>query len=69
MQAKPNGQLFIPHGEEIKFLAPLNIRKIPMLGEKTCQKLYEYGIEKIGDLQKVNLLFRGRVWQIGPVYL
>lgn len=56
-QAKPNGQLFVPHGKEKEFLAPLNIRKIPMLGEKTCQKLYEYGIEKIGDLQKVNLKF------------
>lgn len=56
-QAKPNGQLFVPHGKEREFLAPLPIRKIPMLGEKTCQKLYSYGIEKIGDLQKVNLKF------------
>ncbi|PTQ93592.1 DNA polymerase-4 [Mucilaginibacter yixingensis] len=56
-QAKPNGQLFVPHGKEKEFLAPLAISKIPMLGEKTCQKLYQYGIEKIGDLQKVNLKF------------
>ncbi|GAA4308706.1 DNA polymerase IV [Mucilaginibacter gynuensis] len=56
-QAKPNGQLQIPHGKEMAFLAPLPIRKIPMLGEKTCQKLYEYGIEKIGDLQRVDLRF------------
>ena len=56
-QAKPNGQLLVPHGKEKEFLAPLNISKIPMLGEKTCQKLYQYGIEKIGDLQKVNLKF------------
>ncbi|RCH55954.1 DNA polymerase IV [Mucilaginibacter hurinus] len=55
--AKPNGQLLIPHGEEMEFLAPLPIRKIPMLGEKTCKKLYEYGIEKIGDLQRVDLRF------------
>jgi len=56
-QAKPNGQLFVPHGKEKEFLAPLAISKIPMLGEKTCHKLYQYGIEKIGDLQKVNLKF------------
>jgi DNA polymerase-4 len=56
-QAKPNGQLLIPHGKEKEFLAPLSIRKIPMLGEKTCEKLYQYGIEKIGDLQKVDVKF------------
>jgi DNA polymerase-4 len=55
--AKPNGQLLIEHGKEKEFMAPLSIRKIPMLGEKTCQKLYQYGIEKIGDLQRVELKF------------
>jgi len=56
-QAKPNGQLRIEHGKEKEFMAPLSIRKIPMLGEKTCQKLYQFGIEKIGDLQKCDLRF------------
>lgn len=56
-QAKPNGQLLVPHGGEMAFLEPLPISKIPMLGESTCKKLYEYGIEKIGDLQKVELRF------------
>jgi DNA polymerase-4 len=55
--AKPNGQLLIEHGKEKEFMAPLSIRKIPMLGEKTCQKLYQFGIEKIGDLQRVDLKF------------
>ncbi len=56
-QAKPNGQLFVEHGREKEFMAPLPINKIPMLGEKTCQKLYEYGIEKIADLQRADLRF------------
>ncbi len=56
-QAKPNGQLFVPHGMEKAFLAPLNINKIPGLGDSTAAKLYQYGIEKIGDLQKSNLRF------------
>lgn len=56
-QAKPSGQLWVKHGEEKAFLAPLNIRKIPGLGENTCQKLYQYGIEKIGDLQRCKLKF------------
>jgi DNA polymerase-4 len=55
--AKPNGQLLIEHGKEKQFMAPLSIRKIPMLGEKTCQRLYQFGIEKIGDLQRVELKF------------
>ncbi len=56
-QAKPNGQLLIPHGSEKEFLAPLNINKIPGLGDSTSQKLYQYGIEKIGDLQKADIRF------------
>lgn len=56
-QAKPNGQLWVPYGKEKEFMAPLSIKKIPMLGEKTCQKLYQFGIEKIGDLQKVDIRF------------
>jgi DNA polymerase IV len=56
-RAKPNGQLFIPHGKEMEFLAPLPIQSIPGLGESTCKKIYEYGLEKIGDLQRVELRF------------
>jgi DNA polymerase-4 len=56
-QAKPSGQLFVPHGMEKAFLAPLNISAIPGLGESTSQKLYQYGIEKISDLQKADLRF------------
>jgi DNA polymerase IV len=56
-KAKPNGQLFVPHGREMEFLAPLPIQAIPGLGESTCKKFYAYGIEKIGDLQRVDLKF------------
>src|SRR6185369_16650132 len=34
-EAKPNGQMEIPHGTEKPFLAPLSVRKIPMVGDKT----------------------------------
>ena len=56
-QAKPNGQLMVEHGKEKEFMAPLPIGAIPMLGEKTCQKLYQYGIEKIADLQRTDIRF------------
>jgi len=56
-QAKPNGQLYIPHGKEKDFLAPLAIGKIPGLGESAEKKLHQYGIERIGQLQKVDIRF------------
>ncbi len=68
-QAKPNGQLFVPFGKEKEFLAPLPISKIPMLGEKTNQKLFQYGIEKIGDLQKADLKFLEAVFGKAGRYL
>ncbi len=68
-QAKPNGQLRIEHGKEKEFMAPLSIRKIPMLGEKTCQKLYQFGIEKIGDLQKCELRFLETVFGKAGQYI
>ncbi|HVV54300.1 MAG TPA: DNA polymerase IV [Mucilaginibacter sp.] len=56
-RAKPNGQLFIPHGREMEFLAPQPISAIPGLGESTCKRFYDYGIEKIADLQRADLRF------------
>ncbi|MBE9663659.1 DNA polymerase IV [Mucilaginibacter myungsuensis] len=67
--AKPNGQLLVPHGTEKAFLAPLPIKKIPMLGEKTCQKLYSYGIEKIADLQRVDLKFLNAIFGKAGLYI
>jgi DNA polymerase-4 len=52
-QAKPNGQKEIPVGTEKDFLAPLSIRKIPMVGEKTYQLLRGMGIEKIKTVQEM----------------
>jgi DNA polymerase-4 len=67
--SKPNGQLFIKHGEELQFLAPLPIGKIPGLGESTAQKLHQYGIEKIGDLQRTNLRFLESVFGKAGIFL
>ncbi len=68
-RAKPNGQLFVPHGSETAFLAPLPIRAIPGMGESTCKKLYDYGIEKIGDLQKVQLRFLETVFGKNGIWI
>lgn len=49
-QAKPNGVLWIVPGAEARFLAPLEVRKIPGVGKVMEKNLHECGIRKIGDL-------------------
>jgi DNA polymerase-4 len=52
-EAKPNGQKEIPFGTEKIFLAPLSIRKIPMVGEKTYMLLRNMGVSHIRTLQEM----------------
>lgn len=52
-EAKPNGQKEIPFGTEKGFLAPLSIRKIPMVGEKTYHLLRGMGVSRIHTLQEM----------------
>ncbi len=50
-ESKPNGQRQIDPGTEKHFLAPLSIRKIPMVGDKTYTLLRSMGVEKVMTLQ------------------
>ncbi len=52
-QAKPNNELYIASGEEKPFLAPLSVRKIPMVGAKTFQTLCNLGLKKIQTIQEM----------------
>ena len=52
-EAKPNNQLKVDVGQEKPFLAPLSVRKIPMVGEKTCQTLFHLGVKQIGVIQEM----------------
>ncbi|HTB07606.1 MAG TPA: DNA polymerase IV [Bacteroidia bacterium] len=54
-EAKPNGCKEIPGGEEKVFLAPLSVRKIPMVGEKTYHLLRNMGIEKVKTVQEMPI--------------
>lgn len=54
-EAKPNGQKEIPAGVEKAFLAPLSIRKIPMVGQKTYELLRGMGVEKVKTVQEMPL--------------
>ena len=53
-KAKPNGMLWIFPGEEAKFLAPLAVGDIPGVGKVMEQKLHAIGIQKVGDLARLD---------------
>lgn len=53
-QAKPNGVLWIVPGREARFLAPLDVRKIPGVGKVTEKNLHDCGIRKVGDLAALD---------------
>lgn len=52
-EAKPNNQIKIDHGNEKPFLAPLSVKKIPMVGQKTYQSLCRLGVKKIKTIQEM----------------
>src|SRR4051812_45459778 len=56
-QAKPNGVLWIPGGEEANFLAPLAVRKIPGVGKVMEKNLNDLGIKRVSDLAKLDESF------------
>jgi len=53
-KAKPNGVLWVLPGEEAKFLAPLAVGDIPGVGKVMEQKLHALGIQKVGDLARLD---------------
>lgn len=54
-EAKPNNHKEVIRGEEKPFLAPLSVRKIPMIGEKTSLLLGQMGVKKILTLQQMPI--------------
>lgn len=52
-EAKPNNQIKIHKGDEKPFLAPLSVRKIPMVGEVTYKSLCDLGIKRIRTVQEM----------------
>jgi DNA polymerase-4 len=60
-EAKPNNQLKIDFGLEKPFLAPLSIKKIPMVGDKTYQTLRNLGIKQVKTVQEMPVDIMQRV--------
>ncbi|NJB71099.1 DNA polymerase-4 [Saonia flava] len=60
-EAKPNNQLKVDFGYEKPFLAPLSIKKIPMVGDKTYQTLCNLGIRQVRTVQEMPMDVMQRV--------
>lgn len=60
-EAKPNNFIKIDEGKEKPFLAPLPVRKMPMIGAKTNKKLHLMGIQKIQTIQEMPVELMTRV--------
>jgi len=54
-EAKPNNEIRILKGDEKPFLAPLSVRKIPMVGEVTYKSLCDLGIKQIKTVQEMPM--------------
>ena len=54
-EAKPNNEIRILKGSEKPFLAPLSVRKIPMVGEVTYKSLCDLGVKRIKTVQEMPM--------------
>jgi len=52
--AKPDGLLWIRPGDEARFLAPLDISRMPGIGPSTQKRLRDLGLQTLGDLQRLG---------------
>jgi DNA polymerase-4 len=54
-EAKPNNEIRVLKGTEKPFLAPLSVRKIPMVGEVTYKSLCDLGVKRIKTVQDMPM--------------
>ena len=66
-EAKPNNEITIMSGNEKAFLAPLSVRKIPSVGEKTYRTLCDLGVKKIASIQDMPMEIMQKVFGVNGV--
>lgn len=54
-EAKPNNEMHILSGTEKPFLAPLSVKKIPMVGNVTYKALCDLGVKRIKTVQEMPM--------------
>jgi DNA polymerase IV len=53
-EAKPDGLLLVPPGQELAFLHPLPVRRLWGVGKVTADKLHAHGIETVADVTELT---------------
>ena len=67
---KPDGLVLVRPGEEARFLAPLDVQKLPGVGKKTEESLVEIGVSTIGQLAGLpDEVLRGKFGRYGDLLL
>lgn len=61
-EAKPNNHRNVPFGEEKPFLAPLEVKKIPMVGDQTHKTLLNMGVRYVKTIQEMPIELMHRVF-------
>jgi DNA polymerase-4 len=61
-EAKPNNEMMITAGTEKPFLAPLSVKKIPMVGDATYRTLCNLGVKRILTVQEMPIEVMERVF-------
>lgn len=61
-EAKPNNKIQVMYGTERPFLAPLSVKKIPMVGDRTYRELCNLGVKRIHTLQEMPVEVMDRVF-------
>lgn len=54
-EAKPDNEIRVISGNEKPFLAPLSVKKIPMVGNVTYKSLCDLGVKRIKTLQEIPM--------------
>ncbi|PLX12623.1 MAG: DNA polymerase IV [Marinilabiliales bacterium] len=60
-EAKPNGEQIVEKSQIDSFLAPLSIRKIPMIGKQTYRLLRSMGVKNIETLRAIPVTMMEQV--------
>jgi DNA polymerase IV len=53
-EAKPDGLLLVPPGQELAFLHPLPVRRLWGVGAKTADRLHAHGVETVADVAELS---------------
>jgi len=60
-EAKPNNHMEISKGNEKPFLAPLSVKKIPMVGDQSYKLLLNMGVKYVKTIQEMPIELMERV--------